>query len=177
MQQGVVPRHVLRGFPDRQLIQLLMVIGVVPHLMPLGRHALHNIRILYHLAANYKKCGVYIPRFQAVQQLRRTSGRGAVVKCEGHIFASILHQCGIVYSSRGAFCLWLPRACADGHQQQRYQQYPLSLHPITPPQYMRGIPGYRTGQRLSPVLFFYIMLHSASVISTHTSKYGSSPPP
>ena len=168
LQQLVIFLHILRRFLSRQLIQFLVVVGMVAHLMALGSHARHDIRVLHHLTAHHEEGGVNAPLLQAVQQLGRAAGRRAVIEGQGHIF-DILHlrravgRCGSFRQRRtGAGCQ---------QQQRRQQSADPPLHPITSPQYMRRLQANRTGQGSSPALFLYspVAFWSISVMSTRAS--------
>ena len=126
-QQRVVLLQILQRLPGRQLVQRRVVVGVVSHLMPLRRHALHDVRILHHLTAHHKEGGPGAQLLQPVQQPRRAAGRRAVVKGQRHIFHHLRLCFRRFLHHRDA----APRPAA-GQQHQRRQQRTYSLpHLIT----------------------------------------------
>ena len=85
-QQRVIFLQIRQRLRRRQAVQVRMVVGVVPHLMPLRCDALHDVRVLHRLTAHHEKRSLCPHLPQPVQQPRRTPGRWPVVKGQRHIF-------------------------------------------------------------------------------------------
>jgi hypothetical protein len=133
-------------------LELGVAPGVIPHLMALRLHALHQGPVGRDLLPHQKKGGAGAPRPQSVQQPPRGVGPRAVVKGQGHVARRLLRRFaaggGTRRRIRGQGCRRGSRpgrrrpggngGCGDApapdRQQRRRQQEknPLSFHVVSP---------------------------------------------
>ena len=97
LRRAVEFRHRLAGglvikrFGALQLLRELLftlcghvgvVVGVVAHGVPFGRHAAHKGRVFFYVGRHHKKCAGGIVLFQCVQNSRHVPVFIAAVKCQ-----------------------------------------------------------------------------------------------